>query len=352
MTESVTTSPRLERPLEAPFRGVCSAVARTTGTDPVLWRVLVVVLTLFNGLGIALYVAGVIGIRREGEPQSLAEKLLNGPDRRLNAEQVVLLLIGIVVVGGFLGDPSAPVVLGVAALVGLVLWRQRHEGLAPLPTAPRPATVDLEKPEPAWTPLPPLPPLPRKPRSPLGGITASVAAVVAGVLVLLGVSGTSVPTEVVLASALGVVGLGLVAGSFFGRSWGLVLLATALGLALAATLAVRPIVDDGVGDRTWSPTGSSSYRLGVGEATLDLSGVTESSTVSGRLEIGHLLVLVPEGYGVDLSARAKVGDVKVFGTERDGRKPAQDVVVAAATGKPTITLDLFVRTGYLEVRRG
>jgi hypothetical protein len=318
-----------------------------TGTEPVLWRVLVVVLTLFNGLGVLLYVAGVIAIPREDEPQSLAERLIHGPDRRLSTNQVIVLLIGVLAVAGFLGDSSAPVVLGVAALIGFVLWRQRHEGAVTSP--PVAGTVVLEKPLPVWTPPPPRPP---RPRSPLGGITASIAAAVAGVLVLIGVSGTSVPAEVVIAAALGVVGLGLVAGSFFGRSWGLVLLATALGLALAATLAVRPIVDDGVGDRTWTPTGTSSYRLGVGEARLDLAGLTESATVAGHVEIGHLLVLVPEGYGVDLSARAKVGDVEVFGTERDGRKPSQDLVVAAASGKPTITLDLFVRTGFLEVRRG
>ena len=46
MTEATFTSPRLERPHEAPLAGVCLALARTTGTDVVLWRVLFVVLTV------------------------------------------------------------------------------------------------------------------------------------------------------------------------------------------------------------------------------------------------------------------------------------------------------------------
>ena len=45
---------RFERPADAPFKGVCTALANSTGSDPVLWRVLMVVLTFFGGLGLAL----------------------------------------------------------------------------------------------------------------------------------------------------------------------------------------------------------------------------------------------------------------------------------------------------------
>src|SRR5690349_15102441 len=81
--EYPASTTRLERPRDSAFQGVCSAVARTTGTDPLLWRVLVVVLTLFNGLGVLLYLVGIVAIPREDEEHSLAERLLRGPDRHL-----------------------------------------------------------------------------------------------------------------------------------------------------------------------------------------------------------------------------------------------------------------------------
>src|SRR4051794_14659869 len=99
MTESpvYATSPRLERPRDSAFRGVCSAVARATGTDPLLWRVLVVVLTLFNGLGLLLYLAGVLAIPREDQERSVAERLIHGPDRHLEGRQILLVVVTVAV---------------------------------------------------------------------------------------------------------------------------------------------------------------------------------------------------------------------------------------------------------------
>ena len=79
----LTATPRLERPRESAFRGVCSALARATGTDPVLWRVLFAVLVVFDGLGLLLYLVGMLLIPYEGEPQSLYQRLVHGPDRHL-----------------------------------------------------------------------------------------------------------------------------------------------------------------------------------------------------------------------------------------------------------------------------
>lgn len=344
--------PRLERPRDAPFRGVCAAIARSTGTDPVLWRVLVVVTALFGGAGIALYLAGIIAIRREGEQSSLGERLLNGPDRRFSKREVLLLVLGAVVVVGLINDTDGIIVLTVAAVLGLMWWRGRN----PQPAVPGTATDALTyagpvaPPAPAWTPPPP------RPRSPLGGVTASLAAVVAGVLLLIGATGdVSIPAEVVLASALGVVGVGLVVGSFLGRSFGLVLLAVLLGLGLAGTAAVRPALDAGVGDRSWHPTGPADYRLGVGDATLDLRDVTvrESGTVAidARVDVGHLLVLVPEGVRISLDARAQLGDLDVLGVDTNGRHAHKHADLGPA-GSPQLRLDLSVRTGQVEVRRG
>jgi phage shock protein PspC (stress-responsive transcriptional regulator) len=349
-TQATYSSPRLERPREAPFRGVCAAVARTTGTDPVLWRVLIVVLVFFGGLGILLYLAGLVAIPREGEERSVAERLLHGPDRHLSGGQVAVVVLLVLALAGFVSDTDGLLVVAVVAVLGLMWWRGRTETSPVAAPAAAPVGYGEQPPAPAtWTPPPP------RPRSPLGGVTVSLAAVVVGVLLLVGVSGPSVPAEVVLAAGLGVVGLGLVVGAFLGRSVGLVLLAGALGLALAGTVAARPVIDAGVGDRTWRPTGSADYRLGVGDATLDLRDVPlrESGTIGidARVDVGHLLVLVPAGARVSLDARAQLGDLLVLGDDTNGRKVARHVELGPE-GAPQLRVDASVRTGQVEVRRG
>src|SRR5438445_2573751 len=81
------TSPRLERPADTPFLGVATALANTTGTDVVLWRVLFVVLSFFGGLGAALYLACYVSIPAEGAEHSLVSRVLHGPDRRVTTRQ-------------------------------------------------------------------------------------------------------------------------------------------------------------------------------------------------------------------------------------------------------------------------
>jgi phage shock protein PspC (stress-responsive transcriptional regulator) len=350
-TEAPTATRRLERPRESAFRGVCSGIARATGTDPVLWRVLLVVLMFFDGLGLVLYIVGVVAIPREGERQSLAERLVRGPDRHVSGGDLLLLLVTVAISMIYLGHPRSIFVAAIAGALALLWWR----GRADAPSAPAatdtgdevagwvapPVTNAQER---VWTPPPPMPP---RPRSPLGGITLSVAAIVAGVLVLIGVTGTDMPVAVPIAAALAVVGIGLVAGSFFGRSWGLFLLAGLLTVALGVAAGVQPLVDDGVGDRDWSPTNSADYRLGAGKATLDLSAVGPSADITAHVGYGQLLVLVPAQLPVTIDAHTDYGDVELFGSNAGGRHEHRTL------GDPeaTVHLHLSVRAGEVKVVR-
>ncbi|MCW2598987.1 MAG: PspC domain protein [Frankiales bacterium] len=358
-TQSFATSPRLERPRDAAIKGVCAALARTTGTDLVLWRVLFVVLTFFGGLGIVLYLAGIVAIPEEGQEHSIADRLFHGPDRHLSRGQLVLVVLLVATAAGLVKDTDG--ILTVAVLGGLALlwWRGRSDHPRPA-AAPAAEGVATTPPTASPTSAPsvtvPWTPPPSRPRSPLVGITASLALLVAGALLLLGASGqASIPAEVVLAAALGVVGVGLVAGSFLGRSPGLVALAILLGLGLAGTAAVRPVVDAGVGDRSWRPVAASSYRLGVGEATLDLRDLPPRETgtidIDARVDVGHLLVLVPDGLRVSLDATARLGDVKVLGSDTNGQHVDKHADLGPP-GTPQVRLNLSVRTGLVEVRRG
>lgn len=350
MTETFTesfASPRLERPVDGGLKGVSVALARTTGTDVVLWRVLFVITSFFGGLGVVLYLLGVVMIPKEGEAQSVGDRLLHGPDRHLSGRHLVLVVLVVLGVAGLLSDSDGGIAAAVLAALAVLWWHQHREGSATSVTAaPRPATREV----PVYAAVP------REPvrRSPFTGLTLSVAVLVAGALVLIGVAGgASMPAEVVLASTLAVLGLGLVVGSFFGRSTGLVVMTLLLGLGLAATAAARPAIDHGIGDRTWHPSGSGSYRLGIGDATLDLRSlnVTEAATyrIDARVDVGHLLVLVPQGIRTSVDARASIGDVVVFGQEDDGQHARKTV---EPDGRPQVVLALSVRTGQVEVRRG
>ncbi len=349
---------RVERPREAPFKGVCTAVADATGTDAVLWRVLTVVLAFFGGVGIVLYVLGIVAIPRDDEERSIGDRLLHGPDRHLGRGQLWPVVILVVGLACLVTGTDGTLVLLVLGGLGVLWWRRREQH--PTIVASDALAPDrIEEPALAWTPPPPRAERPGRPRSPLGGLTTSVAGLLAGALVLIGATtDTSISTEVVFGSALAVVGLGLVVGSWWGRSVGLVLLAVALAVALAVTAVVQPTVDAGLGERTWTPTGAASYRLGVGKATLDLTSLRTrekgTTRIDARVDVGHLIVLVPEGLRVTGTGTADLGEVVVAQPVgrvlEEGRDTRQDFVLGPAEG-PQVQLALKVRLGQVEVRR-
>jgi phage shock protein PspC (stress-responsive transcriptional regulator) len=342
MTESTTTfaPTRLERPRDSAFQGVCTAIARATGTEPVLWRVLTVVLTLFGGLGFVLYLVGIVAIPREDEQYSLAHRAIRGPDRHFERNQVLLLVLAAVVLIGYVGDVNHGIVTASAAVLAFFWWR----GRADAPTTPPAVTAPLIAEAVTWTPPPPRPP---RPKSPFGGVTVSVAALVAGLLVLLGATGADLPVAVPIAAALAVVGVGLVAGSFYGRSWGLFWLAGLLTVGLGLATAAQPLIDDGVGKRDWSPTGSASYRLGAGKGSLDLATVKTGADVTAHVGYGQLLVLVPAGTDITVDASTDYGDIALFGKEYGGRHQQRSL----ADPEATVHLHLDVRAGEIKVVR-
>ena len=96
----------------------------------------------------------------------------------------------------------------------------------------------------------------------------------------------------------------------------------------------------------------SEYRLGVGEITLDLTGL-EGAIPPGertrvRLGIGQVLVVVPEDLTVEVVASAGLGSVVLFGDEEGGL----DVTRELTPGGAVLELELSVGLGEVEVRDG
>ena len=109
--------------------------------------------------------------------------------------------------------------------------------------------------------------------------------------------------------------------------------------------------DNGVGHRSYTvatPAGlQSSYHLGVGRMRLDLSALPPATDrhVDVRVDVGHLLVVLPPAARVTVHAHANAGDLNVLGEHTDGRDVDLDV------GNGQLIVDATVGAGKLEVER-
>lgn len=364
-------APPLVRPAhDRVFRGVCAAIARATGTDPVLWRVLVVVLALFGGTGLVLYLAGWLLIPEEGRNESEAQRVLRG-GASLPVVLVVVLL-AVVAVATLVDNGRGTVPLLVLAGIAFLVAQQRRTTASPAgtaappgwapptwtsPSAPAGAAPGWGPPPTAAVSRPPAPPKPPRSRSPLGLLTVSAVLLTTGLLLLAHALGAAVDVVAVLGAALLVTGVGLLVGARWGRARWLIALAVVLALALGAASSFASRWTSSAGNRTWVAGESATHRLGIGEATLDLrstTGPTTEEAVHARVGVGHLVVLVPDGVPVELHAHARLGEVRVVtpdGTyqSESGSDVDRRIQLGPAAAR-TVRVDAEVGIGQVEVR--
>ena len=388
--------------------GVCAAFGRATNTDPVLWRVLLAVLSLAGGLGLFAYVLAWLLIPAEGDTGSPFEALIGRG--RSSTSPVIVVIAGVgaaVAAGSFAFGGPHPTFLIAMLIVGIVLLINRGGGqpswpVGPgtpppsegFPTTPQPAYT-MPPPGPGYPPVPPTPeagyrppfaphgpyagsphpypgqgapppvakPAPRPP-SRLGRVTFSLLLLVLGIVALFDVIGQEhVLFAGYVAAALATVGLGLVIGAWFGRARGLIALGIVLSVALASASAAGSVHTwrGSAGDVSWTPASFSAvadrYEHGFGDATLDLTRVDfsgQDKRISIHLNVGDLRVLVPPTVNVEASVKVNVGSVNVFNETWDGvntprRTVAKEGTVGASGGH--LALDIQVNAGSLEVTR-
>jgi phage shock protein PspC (stress-responsive transcriptional regulator) len=219
-----------------------------------------------------------------------------------------------------------------------------------------PPSVPPAPTRPAWTP----PPV-RRPSSPLGRITLGLALLAGGVAWMIDLLGLArVPVESMFAVTLLVLGGGLLLGSVVGRArW----LAAVAALVLPLTLAAAVIGDlgidlrDGVASRLVVVNDTSELArpiaLGAGELTIDLTQapLTDGLVLEAQVGVGELVVLVPEGTGVEGQVRVEVGESELLGENVGGVSVRRDLRAAADEGQPTVVLDLRVGAGRVVVER-
>jgi phage shock protein PspC (stress-responsive transcriptional regulator) len=394
--------------------GVAGGLGQFFGVDPLIFRILFVVLAVFGGSGILLYALGWLLIPDEGQNASEGQRLFRGHTDGSTVSTVVagvvVLILGLVFMGSVLDTGPGIGGLGALVVVGLIVALLLNRGQRPAPnpaqgavpygpvpppqepgdygqtpgtayagappgttysgatpgTAYADAAPDQAPPAPpSWTAptqqLPPPPPPPPRERSVLGRATFSVMLIVVGLMVGWNLSSSDdFETVAILASALGVVALGVLAGSVWGRAPWLIV----LGIVLSFVTSIAAVADHhwggGIGDRTWRPqtvtAADSPYRLGVGDATLDLTQLPPGSDVDveTRLGVGHLVVLVPLDATVEVQAEVGAGQLEVLGEpDQDGtdlNEKVTEPALVSGSGR-TITLDAAVGLGQLEVRR-
>lgn len=122
------------------FAGVCAAIGQATNTDPVLWRVLLAVLSFAGGIGILIYLAAWLIIPSEGDTASPIESMLGRGDSSMSPALVIILSLLVAVLFAFIvTDKFRAMVLGAAIVIGgaLLLNRSstgRAQAMAPPPT--------------------------------------------------------------------------------------------------------------------------------------------------------------------------------------------------------------------------
>lgn len=279
--------------------GVAAGIAEYVGIDPVIVRIVFVLLALFGGSGVLLYLAGWLLIPSNHSDQSVASEWARRPPPRRSL-----------------------IVFAVGAVLALV------------------ALSDLFSSGPWW------------PRWHAGGGFGFFLAIVALVLIVVLLTG----------------------GTHHGGSsrlhWLIITLLVAVAalvtVSVATVFSVEAVsgvpLSGGIGASQWHPAAPAQvkprYRLAMGNLVVDLSAVNfkpGTTDVTATVGIGRVLVELPAGPSVSVTARSGLGNVQVFGQNDGGFDSAQTMQSAGFDGAPGnsahIVVDAEAGVGAVDVVR-
>lgn len=179
----------------------------------------------------------------------------------------------------------------------------------------------------------------------------------AGLAGLTDGAGLSARAWLLTASAIATVGL--LAGTFTGRSRQLIGINTLLVFALLVDANGSIPIHGGVGERLYRPDRISElearYEHGMGRFVVDLRDLDESdfpshTTLEISLGVGEVDLWVPDGLRVRVDASAVAGNVRVFGQEQDGTDVEVDDERSAPEGAPRLDVTIEIGFGEVDVR--
>jgi phage shock protein PspC (stress-responsive transcriptional regulator) len=381
------TRPR-RRANDRKVAGVAAAISRRYAIDPVLVRVAFVVATVIGGSGVLLYLLGWLLLPIEGDEASGAERMFGRGRSSMSAVLTILLVLLLIpATWAVVGDRASGVLGLLVALGALVLLHRSRAALGEIPGMPRPSpttpapavpaatvpatTAAMAAPAdpPAWDPLGaapfawdlPEPSAPPSPATPPRGARFKVTPITLGLALLTG--GLAVAFAPGLSAAgiaallLGVVGLGLVVGSFLQSGRGLILLAIPLAL-LTWVLHAAPAAGFQVGGSYWDPATVAEvqphYGVTLGNGSLDLTGLqlTQGQIVrtSVNVGVGETHVILPANVDAQVSCQSQVGQVDCLGRTGSDRVDVTDNGLDGPGGGKVI-LDVHAGMGEVHVER-
>lgn len=349
--------------------GVAGGIARHLDIDPLLVRVAFVILTFFGGGGLIVYGVAWVLVPEE----DTGDTVIRTDDGVRTAALIIAGVIALAsVIGDSVGGMDFPWPLMVVGLVLLVVFGSKQakdkragwggDTLTPPPPGAAGAAGQSAMSGPTYEgyrpwqpPHPPRPVDPRRRGPLLFPFTLALAVLGLGVVGTMDLAGVDVVPAAYPATVLGIVGVMLVVGAFFGRAGGLIF----VGLVAAVATALTSVVgSDPIGEIRKSPDSAaelaSSYRLGVGDMVIDLTDIPadQLDELDGeKLEldarVGHIRVIVPdEGLHVDVDAQIVAGEVILFDHEKsDSSKKA----TYGDESDPSLAIEADMFLGQVEV---
>lgn len=350
--------------------GVCGGLGRYCDVDPVIFRIVLGVLSVTGGLGLIFYGFAWLLVPLEGEEENEARRLLSG---RVEGASLIAVLCALIGCGLFLsmlgnGGTMAFAAMLSLAVIGFSVWTQ-HRRTADPQVPLHPAAAQAVSDAPPEVKAPPTPGSPswwrdpiikdgttgpvglgylwgptdtvldgkaagprkapadnpfRAPgRSPENAEPTSIAGAVFLLAVLAGVLGARVDwssrplgtsLQIGLAAALAVFGAGMLVSAFVGRTgFGTVLLAVITAGLLASASALPDNITAHWVRQEWRPASVAAvqprYEVGSGVADLDLTrvAVPRGDTLRTRMEVGAGRVVVRVPQGVTVKLHARAG---------------------------------------------
>lgn len=360
--------------------GVCTGVANHMDIDPVIIRVVTVVLALTGPVGWVAYAAGWLLIPSDDETHSIAARTLNA--QRHESQLLTIGFIGVLIVtaGWILSIPSGwsnpfawawpwIILAGIIWLVVAKPWNNQPGRDEPATDNPAAASAVsdstvadnrvADSTGSDWGPPAPTVQQPRpvrRPHSPvLAGVTLLAVMIALSVTWLWDQLRAPVPVSAYVLVALSVVTLGVLIGVWFGDAGLLIVLGVVLSSVLAVSLLPRP----GVGEVHVMPSHVSdvetSYKNGVGEVVVDLSDLRDPDKLGGRSisirqGVGRTHVIVPDEVPVRASGHVNIGRTNLFGSSQSGSRIDAHRNTGNTTD-PALTLKIHQSIGEIEVTR-
>ena len=357
----MTAQPSIPRRLhrrsdERVIAGVASGLGDYFNIDPLLIRIVLVASLVFGGLGIFLYAAAWLLVPDDRSGRSVFDGFVGGDRPGPSGGLVVIaaVIVALVALGFIFGAPGSggEVVLAIGVVaVGAFLLQRRGAFVAPPPASSTDAAA-ITEPIPAAAPR-------REPRppSPLGWFVVGATLIVVGAMALASNAWDVAFTPGTYAGVvLGLIGLGLVIGAWFGRATFLIVIGLLLlPLAWAASLVDVPIQGEW-GQQRFAPSDVSevreTYHLAGGQLAIDLSRVEASAddpvTVQASVAFGEVVVLVPNGATVEVDASVGGGRIGLMDQPFDNGTYLENHLVEGP-GAPDFILDLDAGLGSVRV---